>query len=386
MLLCFVTNIAKLHSSLLDKTKEWAGLLRPALLKNLVAVGCAILIKETVNLNKLKNALGLLLENEQTLPNSHYRRLTRFFDEDWVKRHLWKGLMKWIITYIRRWDGRSMSLFLVLDGTHWEFGQMKVQLLVLSLVYRGISLPLCWVNLKKKGHSDQQERKRLLQMAAKLFDLRGFCLLADREYIGRDWFAFLDELGLLFIIRLPRQDYKYEISAGGRSYGSLLKRALKGKVVSQDIRLGQGCYQFIATCHQDGPDGADPLVLLLTNTTWAKHKVVDRYRIRWCTESLFGHLKTNGFDLEEMGFENEQKIRLMVAIVVVLYVICVAEGLKHFERIGQKKYADGRVSNSEAVFRVGYGVVAVQLRTIEHFLGWLLNAMHQKVKVPKPAI
>lgn len=75
----------------------------------------------------------------------------------------------------------------------------------------------------------------------------------------------------------------------------------------------------------------------------------------------------------------------MVAIVVVLYVICVAEGLKHFDRIGAKRYADGRVSDSESVFRVGYGVVANRLTTIEHFLEWLLGAMHQKVKVPKPA-
>ena len=36
-------------------------------------------------------------------------------------------------------------------------------------------------------------------MAAKLYDLRGFCLLADREYVGRDWFTFLDELGLFLL-------------------------------------------------------------------------------------------------------------------------------------------------------------------------------------------
>jgi len=30
------------------------------------------------------------------------------------------------------------------------------------------------------GHSSQQERKRLLQCAMKLYPLAGFCLLADR--------------------------------------------------------------------------------------------------------------------------------------------------------------------------------------------------------------
>ena len=383
---CYVTNLTKLHSSFLDKAKELTGLLRPALLKNLIVVGCAILLKETVNLNKLKNGVGLLLANDQTLPNSHYRRLTRFFEEPLAKRHLWKGLLKWLIAYIGQWDGRSQSLFLTLDGTRWEWGQTKIQLLVLSLVYRGVSLPLCWVDLAKKGHSSQQERKRLLQIAAKLYDLSGFCLLADREYVGREWFALLDEPGLFFIVRLSRQDYKHELSAGRKSYSSLLKRALKGKLVSQDIRIGQGCYQVVATSHQDGPDGPDPLVLLLTNTTWAKQKVVARYRIRWCTEPLFRHLKSNGFDLEAMGFENRQKIRLLVAIVVVLYVICVAEGLRHFDRIGRKRYANGGLYGSESVFRVGYGVVAIHLSTIELFVEWLLNAMREKIKVPKPAI
>ena len=293
--------------------------------------------------------------------------------------------MIWLIDYIRRWDGRSMSLFLTLDATGWESGQVKIQLLVLSLVYREVSLPLCWVDLAKKSHSNQQERKRLLQMASKLYDLRGFCLLADREYVGRHWFAFLDKLGLFFIIRLSRQDYKHEVSAGGKSYGSLLKRALRGKLISQHVRIQQGGYQFVATCHQDGPNGADPLVLLLTNTLWSKQQVLTRYRIRWCTEPLFRHLKSNGFDLEAVGFENRQKIRLLMAIVVVLYVICVAEGLKHFYRTAPKRYRNGSGYVGESVFRVGYGMVATKLATIEHFVEWLLNAVRQKVKVPKPA-
>ena len=127
-------------------------------------------------------------------------------------------------------------------------------------------------------------------------------------------------------------------------------------------------------------------MLLLTNIDWPKHKVLACYRIRWCTESLFRHLKSNGFDLEAMGFANRRKIRLLVAIVVVLYVICVAEGLKHFERIGRKRYQDGSAYGSESVFRNGYGVLAIHLQTIEHFVGWWLTALRQKVKVPKPAI
>ena len=386
MLLCSVKDIAKLYSSLLDKVKTQTLSISPTLIKNVLIVGCAIIVKETVNLNKLKNQMGILLDKQTTLPDSHYRRLTRFFDNHIAKRHLWKWLMIWVLDYVRRWDGRSLSLFLTLDGTSWTFGQFKIQLLVLSLIYRGVSIPLCWVDLAKKGHSSQQERKRLLQIANKLYPLRGFCLLADREYVGRDWFDFLDQLGLLFIIRLSRQDYKAEISQGGKSYGSLLKRALKGKIVSQSVVIGECRCTFVATCHQDGPDSEDPLVLLLTNTSWSKQKVVERYRIRWCTECLFKHLKSNGFDLESLGFQNRQKIRLLVAIIVVLYVICVGEGLKHFERIGRKRYKSGVVTLSVSVFRNGYSVVCMHLATVELFVEWLIHAVRQKIKVPKPAI
>lgn len=386
LLLCSVKDIAKLYSSLLDKVKMDTLSFSPTLVKNLLLVGCAILVKETVNLNKIKNQMGTLLGNGKTLPDSHYRRLTRFFNEPVAKRYLWKWLIIWLLAYIRRWDGRSMSLFLTLDATCWELGKVKIQLLVLSLVYRGVSLPICWVDLAKKGHSNQQERKRLLQMASKLYSLKGFCLLADREYVGRDWFAFLDDLGLLFIIRLSRQDYKHEISRSGKSYGSLLKSALQGKIARQKVVIGDGKYQFVATCHQDGPTSEDPFVLLLSNSTWSKQKVVERYRIRWTTECLFKHLKSNGFDLEALGFQNRQKIRLLVAIVVVLYVICVAEGLKYFERIGTKRYKSGLITQSVSVFRNGYSVVANHLVTIELFIAWLLNAIRQKVKVPKPAI
>jgi hypothetical protein len=149
-LLCSVKDIAKLYSSLLDKSKELHGLLNPTLVKNLLIVACGILVKETVNLNKIKNHVGCLAGNPKTLPDSHYRRLTRFFAQPVAKRHLWKWLMSWVISYIRQWDGRSRSLFLTLDGTTWAFGQMQIQLLVLSLVYRGVSLPLFWVDLGKK--------------------------------------------------------------------------------------------------------------------------------------------------------------------------------------------------------------------------------------------
>ena len=261
----------------------------PTLLNNLLVVGCAILLKETVNLNKLKNHVGLLLDNRLTKTDSHYKRLTRFFNNKTALHKLWKWLIIWMIDYIKGWDGRSRSLYLTLDGTSWQLGSHQIHLLVLCLVYRGVSLPLLWHDLGKKGHSSQQERKRLIQQALRLYPLKGFCLLADREYEGKEWFKFLTDSGLNFIIRLPKGSYKADIGAGGKAYSALLKRALKGRTVSQWFDLEGYRYQFVALCHQDGPQSADPLVLMVSNLNWSRQTIAARYRIRWTTECFFKH-------------------------------------------------------------------------------------------------
>lgn len=89
------------------------------------------------------------------------------------------------------------------------------------------------------------------------------------------------------------------------------------------------------------------------------------------------------FDLEELGFQSPRKIRLLVAIVVVLYVICVAEGLRQFHRIRAKKKSQYEpLRLRESIFRKGYSVVVNELVSIAHFVDWLLAQLTKRLKVP----
>lgn len=49
-------------------------------LKNVLTLSLCILIKETVNLNKLKGTVGAVLGRRSTQANSNYKRLIRVFD------------------------------------------------------------------------------------------------------------------------------------------------------------------------------------------------------------------------------------------------------------------------------------------------------------------
>ncbi len=72
-----------------------------------------------------------------------------------------------------------------------------------------------------------------------------------------------------------------------------------------------------------------------------------------------------------------------MAIVVVLYVICVAEGLRQFHRIRAKKNSqNGPLRLREAVFRKGYSIVVNELVNIAHFVDWLLAQLTKPLKVP----
>ena len=163
----------------------------------------------------------------------------------------------------------------------------------------------------------------------------------------------------------------------------MLRAALKGKLCGQDFTLEGQLYQFVALRNEDQPTGDDALVLLISNTRWSHRQIGDRYRIRWLTECLFRHLKSNGFDLEELGMTSLPKIRLLVAIVVVLYVICVAEGFREFHRIRGKYTHDPErdFKARESVFRRGYSVVSAELATIEHFADWLLSRLGRPLRV-----
>jgi hypothetical protein len=374
-----VKKTSNLYASLLDKFKKDCPKKYQTSLKNLLLVISSIIVKETVNLNKLKHQLGVILGNETTQSDSNYRRLTRFFDESFHLYSLWKMLLKVVISQvIQRLDKRSGHKYLLMDATCWELGVVKFHFLFLSMVYEGISIPIFFVNLSKKGHSCFDERKRFLQMADILIPLKGMTLIADREYIGRDWFIFLvSELSLNFIIRLPQGGYKTDI---GYLYGQFIRDIKKGKTKEISLKIGNHTFRIVGTKNKNPENADDDLVILLTNLPLKKQKIIAIYGIRWQIEGMFKAMKSNGFNLEEMSLTNPLKVRLMLCIIIVCYVLCVSEGIKKFKKKSKKQQQNLRVS----IFQQGYEILNLKTQKIVLFLDWLLNVIFIQKKRFKP--
>jgi hypothetical protein len=342
--------------------------------KNIWLLTCLLPIARTVNLYKLKDYVGGVLENGETQPGSHYKRLIRFF-QDWGERQdLLHDLMRQNLRFLRGVGFKT----LVMDGTSWTIGEAKVHYLVLSVLVGSVAVPIYWVQLEKIGASSQEERKAMFEAAFSLFDLKGMTLLADREYIGKSWFKFLKENKIHFVIRLRVGDYFDDVNAAqGKDYGRMQgKCALKNKLVKKQIFL-EGEPYTIVMLPNPKVDADEPVMIFLTSLPNAV-KAAELYAKRWKIECLFRHMKTNGYNLEDLNLKDPKKNLLMMAIVTTAYILAIREGLKRKNRIPTQHYSDGTEWPEVSIFREGLAVLTAKCYRFLDFLNYVFKALSTK--------
>ena len=368
------------------------------IIKNLLICTQGIYAAKSTNLNEVKDELGTILINQSTTkPESNYQRLIRFFNiPDEEKEAMIKSLL-FFSFYLLKSKGKQPK-YLALDGTSWEYGEKKIHLLTLSIVINGVSIPIWWEDLDKKGTSNFEERKDLMQKALRMYDLSGMILLADREYIGEQWFNYLKDKGLNFVIRLKKgiykdyidnqrvginEDYKHQKWRYIGMEREAVKQRYKNCGVSKCVKILGKNYTFLIFKNPK-IDAEEPLVYFLSTLT-KKKKIVKAYPIRWSIETCFKHLKSNGFDLEALNLKKSGKIKLMMGILVFLYVLCIGEGWLRYKTTTKsdwKKYADGTTNLAISVFRKGRSYLSGKISTLKSFLHYLKKLIVEGERPP----
>ncbi len=97
------------------------------------------------------------------------------------------------------------KLLLSMDRTTWERGESPLNLLVLGVVLHGYTVPLVWTALDHDGNSGTVRRIQLVSRLLKALPAaRWKGLVADREFIGGEWFRFLRRKGIKRAIRIRK--------------------------------------------------------------------------------------------------------------------------------------------------------------------------------------
>jgi hypothetical protein len=242
---------------------------------------------------------------------------------------------------------------LAIDRTNWDFGTTTINILMISVEWHGIGVPLIFMTLPKAGNSSTAERVDLLARLKAVFpDMKIAQLTGDREFIGAVWMTYLAREKIPFILRLRENQY---INREGYASWTLAEHAqsLKrgGKRILKGFwRLGDS---DLSVCIILMRLKTGELLALATNTRPAN--ALARYRARWSIETLFGNLKTRGFDLEATHMKAANKITTRLVVMTIATALTAKSGhVAHCHRPVTVK-AHGRKAVS--VFALGLTVL-----------------------------
>lgn len=307
-----------------------------ARLKFIVLLMTSLIKVQSVNYERLAQGF----DNPVEL-SSNLRRIQRFFasfalDSDLVARLLYK-----LIPFKGPYK-------LTLDRTNWKFGQTNINILVLGVIYEGISLPLLWTFLgNKRGNSDQKERIALMQRFMRLFGLQAIeFVTADREFIGDMWWQFLIDHKIRFFIRM-RENMKLYIPHKGevKAFWLFHNLPLNTAYFYPKIVQVKGNWVYLSGMKYVNQKGNIEYLIVASYDQSTQALVF--YKQRWQIETMFRAFKTAGFNLESTHLTDYERLDKLLMLVALAFVWAYKVGIyqhNNIKKIKIKKH--GRLEKS----------------------------------------
>lgn len=333
-----------LADELRNSLKDHLGWGKPRLVC-FVSMLLAVLRIQRMDLSRLAVAM-----DGTTDVTSRYRRLQRFFSE---VRFDYDALARLIVNLF---GFDRQPFYLTLDRTNWQWGKKNLNLLTLGIVYKGAAIPVYWLVLNKKGNSSQRERIALLKRFVSQFgsgSIQG--ILGDREFIGEQWWGWLNQQQIPFVMRMKANQLYRDQQGRERSVGSLFKSLAPGSSsILRKTRHVSGLPVWLSAMRLESGD----LLILASNRK--QPKPFEVYSLRWEIEHLFQCLKGRGFNMEDTRITHYYRIKKMMALLALAFCWAHKTGeWKHNVVKPLKIKNHGRPEKS--LFRYGLDYLADQL-------------------------
>ena len=292
----------------------------------------AVLKVRSSNLSKVAVAFQTSVEFLST-----YRQIQRFLSNWRTVKIDSLGLLK-----------ISGKLKVAIDRTEWKFGKVWVNILTVSVVYKRVAIPIMWKTVNQKGNARASEHLQIIkQLIAEIGKGRIAEIYGDREFASQELFSFLLKERIDFRIRL-----KASYLAGGMSFKkrwrNLSERVkLRGKVKVEvfGLKLYVSCVKL--------KKGDKTEYLIVASGEQGKDALAE-YKQRWAIETMFGCLKSRGFELEETHLTDTGKISKLLMLLALALCLAILTGEIKTEitrKVLMKLKNNGRYAKS--LFRIG---------------------------------
>lgn len=279
----------------------------------------------SVNLQKISESfLG------EAKVSSNYRRCQRFFKDFEIDMDIFAKMLSSFLPK-EKW-------ILAMDRTNWKVGEKNINILFLSVVYKGIAIPLLWEflgedkNFGKRGNSNTEERKEILNRFIKIFGTKQVnFLVADREFIGKEWLEFLNNKGIRFIIRI-RKNTIIENNEEIKVVKDIFKENKKDEIVL--LKKKESIFGMELNVGGKYSSKSEEPLILISNFEINEETFIN-YKKRWNIETMFSLFKSKGFNLEESKLYKEERIEKLLSLLALAFIFVIEVG-EWREEIGEK--------------------------------------------------
>ena len=265
-----------------------------------IAAFIVSLIKLTsVNFTKLANAL-----NGNVKQKSNYRRIQRFFAHFDLSYDCLTGLILHLLPV-------KSDFTLSIDRTNWKLGKFNINILTAGIIYQGVAFPICWMLLSKRGNSNTRERIHLMkQVLQRIRKSQIHVVVADREFIGQEWFAWLDTQHIPFAIRIKENAI---VKSDNKEIP--LRRLFANLQIHQQTILRKPRRVYDQPVYLSAIRLKDQFLIVASKAQG--HWALAAYKKRWGIEVLFANLKSRGFDLEATHLVHEERIEKLINLLAI---------------------------------------------------------------------
>ncbi|WP_013335058.1 IS4 family transposase [Gloeothece verrucosa] len=216
-----------------------------------------------------------------------------------------------ILEWIENQYETQECLFLVIDRSQWR----SINLLMVSLVYNKRAIPLYFKLLPKKGNSNLQAQKEVLNPVISLLENYKLVVLGDREFCNVDLARWLGEMKTPFSLRLKKNEYVeleehiwFQLKDLGLTPGS----SLYYQGVKVTLSKGFGEVNLAAKWSRNyrGKSQKEPWYIL-TNLR-SLSAATEAYSQRMGIEEMFRDFKLGGYNIEGTQVTGERLIALIL--------------------------------------------------------------------------
>ena len=262
---------------------------------------------------------------------------------------------------------------IAIDRAEWQLGKNWVNVLLLSVTYKSLSIPVFWTVLDEKGCSDTAERKAILEKFIAEFGVESIRFVtADREFCSKEWLTYLIEKKISYRLRI-KANYQTTNAKGKSIRASKLCRTLKigERLELRGRRKLWNNSVYVAVCRK--ADGDNVLVI----SSERSGKILLEYGMRWQIETLFGVLKTRGFRLEDTHLTESERVSKLLSLLTIAVSWAMLAGELELPSKPLKTKKHGNLEKS--IFRLGF-------ETLRNCFCQITTNFRQKQRFKQPTL